>query len=123
MRRRTWAVTGAVVLVAGTAISGVVAMSGGGHAIAATQEPPINTGTVEQGTLSDAISQYGILTYRARSDGSPYAVFNQARGTYTELPGVGKRVGCGEVPLSGGRQAGAAAVRHDAGVPLAVGGR
>jgi hypothetical protein len=24
-------------------------------------------------------------------------VFNQARGTYTDLPGVGKRVGCGEV--------------------------
>ena len=68
MRRRTWAVTGAVVLVAGTAISGVVAMSGGGHAIAATQQPPINTGTVEQGTLSDAISQYGILTYRAGTD-------------------------------------------------------
>jgi hypothetical protein len=97
MRRSTWAVTGAVVLVAGSAIGGVVAMSGGGHATAAAQAPPVNTGTVERGSLSDAISQYGILTYRARSDGSPYAVFNQARGTYTELPGVGKRVGCGEV--------------------------
>ncbi|MDT4939381.1 MAG: hypothetical protein QOG80_3052, partial [Pseudonocardiales bacterium] len=45
----------------------------------------------------DTVSQYGILTYRARSDGSPYAVFNQARGTYTELPSVGDRVGCGDV--------------------------
>ena len=97
MRRRTWAVAGAVVLVAGTAISGVVAMSGGGHATAAAQEPPVNTGTVERGTLSDVISQYGILTYRARSDGSPYAVFNQARGTYTELPDAGHEVDCGEV--------------------------
>ena len=95
--RRTWAVAGAVVLVAGTAISGVVAMSGGGHATAAAQEPPVNTGTVERGTLSDVISQYGILTYRARSDGSPYAVFNQARGTYTELPDAGQEVDCGEV--------------------------
>jgi hypothetical protein len=97
MRRRTWAVAGAVVLVAVTAICGVVAMSGGGHATAAAQEPPVNTGTVERGTLSNMVSQYGILTYRARSDGSPYAVFNQARGTYTELPSVGDRVGCGEV--------------------------
>ena len=97
MRRSTWAVTGAVVLVAGTAIGGVVAMSGGGHATTAAQAPPVNTGTVERGSLSDAISQYGILTYRARADGSPYALFNHARGTYTELPGVGDRVGCGEV--------------------------
>jgi hypothetical protein len=97
MRRRTWAVAGAVVLVAAAATGGVVAASGGGQATAAAQEPPVNTGTVERGTLSDLVSQYGILTYRARSDGSPYAVFNQARGTYTELPGVGDKVDCGEV--------------------------
>jgi hypothetical protein len=72
-------------------------MSGGGHATAAAPKPPVNTGTVERGTLSDVISQYGILTYRARSDGSPYAVFNQARGTYTELPDAGHEVDCGEV--------------------------
>jgi hypothetical protein len=97
MRRRTWTVAGAVVLVAVAGISGVVAMSSGGHATAAAQAPPVNTGTVERGTLSDLVSQYGILTYRARSDGSPYAVFNHARGTYTELPSVGDRVDCGEV--------------------------
>jgi hypothetical protein len=39
----------------------------------------------------------GTLTYRARSDGSPYAVVNQARGTYTELPDVGDKVACGGV--------------------------
>ena len=35
------------------------------------------------------VSQGGILTYRARSDGSPYFVINQAHGTYTELPAAG----------------------------------
>jgi Putative peptidoglycan binding domain len=43
------------------------------------------------------VSEGGILTYRARSDGSPYTVINQARGTYTELPGEGDKVDCGDV--------------------------
>jgi hypothetical protein len=43
------------------------------------------------------VSQYGILTYRARSDGSPYAVINRARGTYTKLPDSGDKVDCGDV--------------------------
>jgi peptidoglycan hydrolase-like protein with peptidoglycan-binding domain len=43
------------------------------------------------------LSQYGILTYRARSDGSPYSVINRARGTYTKLPNSGRRVDCGDV--------------------------
>ena len=43
------------------------------------------------------VSQYGTLTYRARSDGSPYAVINRARGTYTELPEAGDEVDCGDV--------------------------
>jgi hypothetical protein len=90
-------VAAAVVLVATAATGGVVATTGGGQATAAAQQPPLSTGTVERRTLSDAISQYGILTYRARTDGSPYAMFNQARGTYTELPRVGDSVGCGEV--------------------------
>jgi peptidoglycan hydrolase-like protein with peptidoglycan-binding domain len=61
------------------------------------QEPPANTATVERGKLSDMVSQYGIVTFRARADGSPYAVINQARGTYTELPGEGDTVACGGV--------------------------
>ena len=98
MRRRTWAVAaGAVVLVAAAATGGVVARSGGGQATAAAQEPSVNTAMVERGSLSDIVSQSGILTYRARSDGSPYALFNQARGTYTELPNAGYEVHCGEV--------------------------
>jgi peptidoglycan hydrolase-like protein with peptidoglycan-binding domain len=43
------------------------------------------------------VSQDGTLTYRARSDGSPYAVINQASGTYTSLPSGGDNVNCGAV--------------------------
>ncbi len=43
------------------------------------------------------VSLDGTLTYRARSDGSPYSVINQARGTYTELPDDGDKVACGDV--------------------------
>lgn len=96
MRRRTWAVAGAVILVVAAVVGVVVAASGGGQATAA-QERPVNTATVERGTLSDSVTQYGILTYKARADGSAYTVFNQARGTYTELPHVGERTDCGDV--------------------------
>src|SRR5205807_5679963 len=95
--RRTWVAVGAVALVAAAAISALVATSGGGRAGTTAQESPVNTGTVERGSLSDAVSEYGTLTYRARSDGSPYTVFNEAHGTYTELPAAGVEVGCGEV--------------------------
>jgi hypothetical protein len=88
---------GAAVLIAVTAIGGVVAISDAEQASPAAQEPPANTATVERGELSDMFSQYGILTYRARSDGSPYAVINQARGTYTKLPEGGDTVDCGDV--------------------------
>ncbi len=43
------------------------------------------------------VSQAGILTYRARSDGSPYSVINQARGTYTQLPTAGQVISQGHV--------------------------
>ena len=72
-------------------------MSSAEQATAAAQGPPVNTATVERGRLSDMVSQYGTLTYRARSDGSPYAVINRARGIYTKLPDAGDRVGCGDV--------------------------
>src|SRR5207253_2166065 len=81
--RKTWVLAAAVVLLAAAAIGGVVATSGGGHATPAAQASAVNTATVDRGTLSDMVSQYGILTYRARSDGSPYAVINRAGGTYT----------------------------------------
>lgn len=95
--RKRWVLAGAAVLVALIATGGVVAMSNGKRPDPAAQEPPVNTARVEKGRLSDMVSQYGTLTYRARSDGSPYAVINRDRGTYTKLPYSGDRVDCGEV--------------------------
>ena len=96
--RKTWVPAAAVVLVAAAAVGGVmVATSGGGHATPAAQASAVNTATVDRGKLSDAVSQYGILTYRARPDGSRYAVINRSGGTYTELPTAGDMVGCGAV--------------------------
>jgi hypothetical protein len=95
--RKTWALAGAAVLVAVTATGCVVVMSSAKQATAAAQEPPLNTARVEKGRLSDMVSQYGTLTYRARPDGSPYAVINRARGTYTALPENGDKIHCGGV--------------------------
>jgi hypothetical protein len=72
-------------------------MSGAKQATLAAQEPPVNTVQVEKGNLSAMVSLDGTLTYLARSDGSPYAVINQASGTYTQLPDDGDTVGCGNV--------------------------
>jgi peptidoglycan hydrolase-like protein with peptidoglycan-binding domain len=87
----------AVVLVATAATGGLVAMSHAKGSNGAARKPPVNTATVERGKLADKVSLYGTLTYRARSDGSPYAVINRARGTYTELPQGGDYVACGDV--------------------------
>jgi hypothetical protein len=97
MRRRTWALIAAAVLVVAAATTGVAVMSGGGQATPAARDTGANTAKVEQGDLSAMVSQFGTLTYRARPDGSPYSVINQARGTYTELPENGDQVGCGGV--------------------------
>ena len=86
----------AAVLFAATATGGVVAMSGADQATSA-RDTPANTAKVEKGELSAMVSQDGILTYRARPDGSPYPVINRAGGTYTELPENGHKVGCGGV--------------------------
>jgi hypothetical protein len=67
------------------------------QAAPAAQETPSHTAVVERGELSSMVSLDGTLTYRARSDGSPYSVINQAGGTYTKLPADGDKVDCGEV--------------------------
>lgn len=92
--RKPWLLGGAAVLVAVAAAGGVVALLSAKQATAAAQ-PAVRTAAVERGTLSDQISQSGTLTYRARPDGSPYTVFNRARGTYTKLPIAGDQVDCG----------------------------
>jgi hypothetical protein len=84
-------------VVTATTITAVVVMSSATQATPAAQEPPATTAIVEQGRLSAMVSLDGTLTYRARSDGSPYSVINQARGTYTELPDDGDKIACGDV--------------------------
>jgi peptidoglycan hydrolase-like protein with peptidoglycan-binding domain len=88
MRRRIW--VPAAVLAFATAAGGVLVTSGGRPATAAAQPLPVGTARVERRTLSAMVSQGGILTYRARLDGSPYSVVNQAHGTYTWLPALGQ---------------------------------
>jgi hypothetical protein len=97
MRRKTWAMAAAVVLAAAAATGGVVVASSADQATPTPQELPANTATVKRGELSAMVSLDGTLTYRARSDGSPYSVINQARGTYTKLPNSGDKIGCGDV--------------------------
>jgi hypothetical protein len=97
MKRKTWVLAGAAVLTATAATGGVVAMSSATQATPVAQEPPANTGKVEKGELSDMVSLDGTLTYRARSDGSPYSAINQASGIYTELPEEGDKADCGDV--------------------------
>ena len=95
MTRKSWALATAAVVVA--AICGVVVMAGAEHPTAAARAPAANTVKVELGELSAMVSQDGTLTYRARPDGSPYPVINQARGVYTRLPDNGDKVDCGGV--------------------------
>ena len=91
MTRKTRLLAAAAALAAVTVIGGVLVKSGARQQARAAQQVPTNTAQVEKRTLSAMVSQGGILTYRARSDGSPYSVINQAHGTYTELPELGRQ--------------------------------
>jgi hypothetical protein len=95
--RKTWLLAAAAVLAAITVTGGVVVMSSTKQAAAAAPHSLANSATVEQRGLSAMVSEAGILTYRAKSDGSPYATINQARGTYTKLPAVGQVISQGRV--------------------------
>jgi multidrug efflux pump subunit AcrA (membrane-fusion protein) len=93
--RRRWLLAGAAVPAAAAVAVGAVGISGPHPATAA--DTPVSTADVIEGRLSATVSRYGTLTYRARPDGSPYAVFERADGTYTELPQEGDEVDCGDV--------------------------
>jgi hypothetical protein len=95
--RKRGLLAGAAVLVAVAAIGGVAVTPGANPATAASPPATANTATVQRRTLSATVSQPGTLTYRARSDGSPYSVINQARGTYTRLPEAGQVISQGHV--------------------------
>jgi HlyD family secretion protein/putative peptidoglycan binding protein len=97
VKRKIRVQAAAAVLVAITATGGVFVMSGSDQVARAAPQPPVNTVKVVKGKLSAMVSQGGILTYRAQSDGSPYAVINQARGIYTKLPAVGQVIHQGRV--------------------------
>ena len=98
MKRKTWVLAGAAVLVAAIATGGVAVMSTSAkQATPAAPGPPAPTVKVEKGELSSMVSLDGTLTYRARSDGSPYSAINHARGIYTKLPDEGDTVDCGDV--------------------------
>jgi peptidoglycan hydrolase-like protein with peptidoglycan-binding domain len=97
VKRTTRVLGAAAVLAAIAAIGGVAVTSGAKQASAAAQPAATNTAQVERRTLSAMVSQPGTLTYAARSDGSPYSVINRARGTYTQLPAVGRVISQGHV--------------------------
>jgi hypothetical protein len=87
----------AVVLASVTAAGGVAVTTGAKPVSAAASPARANTAPVERRTLSAIVSEPGTLTYRARPDGSPYSVINQAGGVYTQLPAAGQVVDQGHV--------------------------
>jgi hypothetical protein len=97
VKRKRWLLAGAAVLAAVIATGGVVVISSAKQRAPVAQQPAANTAQVQRRTLSAMVSQAGTLTYRARSDGSPYSVINQARGTYTKLPAAGQVIAQGHV--------------------------
>jgi len=97
VKRKSWVLAAGAVVVAVAATGGVVVLSSATQTTQAAQAPAPNTVKVKKGKLSAMVSLNGTLTYRARSDGSPYSVINQALGRYTELPDNGDKVECGDV--------------------------
>ena len=97
MTPKSWALAGAAVLVAVAAIGALSATAGPRHPALAAAGVPANTAMVVTGKLSAMVSVDGTLTYRARADGSPYSVINQASGIYTELPAAGQVIAQGQV--------------------------
>jgi hypothetical protein len=85
----------AAVVIALAAAGGVVVTSDAKQPAVAAPPPAAPTAQVEMRALSATVSEDGTLTFRARSDGSPYSVINRARGTYTKLPAVGRVIAQG----------------------------
>ena len=96
MKRSTRGLAAAAVLAA-IAAAGLALTSRDKPATAVAQPPLASTAQVQKRTLSATVPEDGTLTYRARSDGSPYSVINQARGTYTTLPILGQVIHQGRV--------------------------
>jgi hypothetical protein len=97
VRRKTWVLAAAAILIALAATGAVVITAGPNQQALAAQPSPVTTAQVQKRTLSAMVSEPGTLTYRGQSDGSPYSVINQARGTFTKLPAVGQVISQGHV--------------------------
>jgi len=97
VKRSTRGLAAAAVLAAIAAAGGLALTPGEKPATAVAQPPLASTAQVQKRTLAATVPQDGTLTYRARSDGSPYTVINQARGTYTTLPTLGQVIHQGQV--------------------------
>lgn len=97
MTRRRRALAAAAFLAILVVGGGAVVASSAKQQRAATAPAPVSTAKVSRGELVATVSQDGTLTYRARSDGSPYVVINQASGSYTKLPRAGQVIAPGHV--------------------------
>jgi len=95
--RRRGALGAASLVLAAAIVGGAIIVFGGGASEPADGHQSARTARVERGALSATINLSGILTYRARPDGSPYSAVNQASGIYTELPAAGTEIACGDV--------------------------
>jgi hypothetical protein len=90
-RRRGWLATSGGL--AGAAAAGAVAMvavTGGTRAPAAPAAPPVTTARVTRTNLVTTVLTEGTLGYAATRP-----VVNQLTGTYTHIPGPGRRIGAG----------------------------
>lgn len=93
---RKRAALAAAFVVAATIVVGAAILPSGTHEQAqAARQPTVDTAQVQKRTLSATVSLSGTLAYRARPDGSPYAVINQASGIYTMLPAAGRVISQG----------------------------
>jgi hypothetical protein len=104
VRRKTWALAAAAILIALAATGGAVITAGPKQQALAAQPSPVTTAHVQKRTLSAIVSQPGTLTYEGRADGSLYSVINEARGAFTKLPAPGEVIHQGQVlyRVSGG---------------------
>lgn len=91
-RRAALAVPGGLAAGAVAGTVATVAVIGGAPAPAAPKPPPVATAPVLRTTLRTSVLTEGALGYAAARP-----VLNQLSGTYTGLPGAGRRIAAGQV--------------------------
>jgi hypothetical protein len=97
VKRKTWLLVGAAVLVAVTATGAVEDLSSATQATGVSDNGyPTSTATISEGSLSSQISADGTLEYTTPG-GSSYSVINQASGTFSKLPAAGDVFSRGQV--------------------------